>query len=241
MSEMSSTLSSRPPEPEAAPSAPPESPLVQLSVHSLPDPAEVQRTRQGRLRMFLVLAVCAAPVIASYITYYVIRPESRTNHGTLITPPRALPASDALPLTDLAGQAVSTTKLKGQWLLVTVAGGDCDARCEKHLYWQRQVREVLGKEKDKVDRVWLIDDGQPMRAALAPAMKDATVLRGRRGDLVRWLEPEAGRALEDHWYLVDPRGDWMMRFPVDAEPRKVQKDLERLLRAANAWDQEGRP
>lgn len=238
---MSSTLSSRPPEPEAAPTAPPESELVQLSVHSLPDPAAMQRTRQGRLKMLLVLAVCAAPVIASYFTYYVIRPDGRTNHGTLISPPRALPASDALPLTDLDGRAVSTSALKGQWLLVTVAGGGCDARCEKHLYWQRQVREVLGKEKDKVDRVWLIDDAQPVRAALAPALKDATVLRVRRDDLVRWLAPDTGQALEDHWYLVDPRGDWMMRFPVNAEPRKVQKDLERLLRAANSWDQGGRP
>lgn len=240
MSEMSSTLSSRTPEPVAAPVAPPESPLVQLSVHSLPDPAAAQRTRQGRLRMFLVLAVCAAPVVASYFTYYVIRPQSRTNYGTLITPTQAMPVSDALPLVDLRGQAVSTSTLKGQWLLVTVAGGDCDARCEKHLYWQRQVREVLGKDKDKVDRVWLIDDAQPMRASLGPAMRGATVLRAKRSDLARWLRPEAGHVLEDHWYLIDPRGDWMMRFPADAEPRKVQKDLERLLKAANAWDAEGR-
>ena len=238
---MSSTLSSRPPEPEAAPPAPPESELVQLSVHSLPDPAALQRTRQGRLKMLLVLAVCAAPVIASYITYYLIRPETRTNHGELISPTRPMPASDALPLTDLLGQAVSTTALKGQWLLLTVAGGDCDARCEKHLYWQRQVREVLGREKDKVDRVWLINDAQPMRPALAPAMKDATVLRVKPSDLARWLSPAVGHAVEDHWYLIDPRGDWMMRFPADAEPRKVQKDLERLLKAASSWDQEGRP
>lgn len=238
---MSSTLSSRPPEPEAALTAPPDSPLVQLSVHSLPDPAQAQRTLQGRLKMLLVLAVCAAPVIASYITYYVIRPESRTNHGLLIIPPRPLPASDALPLTDLNGLAVSTNALKGQWLLLTVGGGDCDARCEKHLYWQRQVREVLGKEKDKVDRVWLIDDARPMRPALASAMHGATVLRVKRDDLVRWLQADTGHALEDHWYLVDPRGDWMMRFPVNAEPRKVQKDLERLLRAASSWDEGGRP
>jgi cytochrome oxidase Cu insertion factor (SCO1/SenC/PrrC family) len=241
MSEMSSTLSSRPSEPEAAPPAPPESELVQLSVHSLPDPAALQRTRQGRLKMLLVLAVCAAPVIASYITYYLIRPQARTNHGELIAPTRPMPASDALPLTDLQGHAVSTTALKGQWLLLTVAGGECDARCEKHLYWQRQVREVLGKEKDKVDRVWLINDAQPMRRALAPAMKDATVLRVKPSDLAQWLAPAPGHAMEDHWYLVDPRGDWMMRFPADAEPRKVQKDLERLLKAASSWDQEGRP
>jgi hypothetical protein len=36
-----------------------------------------QRTRHGRWKMLGVLLVCAAPVIASYFTYYVIRPEGR--------------------------------------------------------------------------------------------------------------------------------------------------------------------
>ena len=67
------------------------------------------------------------------------------------------------------------------------------------------------------------------------------MLRVKPSDLAQWLAPAPGHAMEDHWYLVDPRGDWMMRFPADAEPRKVQKDLERLLKAASSWDQEGRP
>jgi hypothetical protein len=30
-----------------------------------------------------------------------------------------------------------------------VAGGACDADCQKHLYLQRQLRESLGKDKDR--------------------------------------------------------------------------------------------
>lgn len=238
---MTSTLSSKPP--EGAGVQPPADPaLMQLSVHSLPVPADPQRTRAGRLKMLLVLAVCAAPVVASYFTYYVVRPEGgRLNHGELVDPPRPLPAGPALPLATLDGTAVSPQSLKGQWLLVTVAGGDCDEGCEKHLYWQRQIRESLGKDKDKVDRVWLVDDARPVREALRPAVKDATVLHVPAAALRGWLAPAPGQRLEDHWYLVDPRGDWMMRFPAQADPRKVQRDLSRLIRAAASWDQAGRP
>ena len=56
--------------------------------------------------------------------------------------------------------------LKGQWLLVSVSGGACDASCEGHLYLQRQLRESLGREKDRVDWVWLVDDGSRNRDAL---------------------------------------------------------------------------
>lgn len=239
MDDMSSTLTpptdARPPEGDPA--------LMQLSVHSLPAPvaADAQRLRSGRLKMLLVLAVCAAPVLASYFTYYVVRPQGRTNYGELINPVRPLPTDAALPLSTPEGHAVLASSLKGQWLFVTVAGGDCTARCEQQLYLQRQIRESLGKEKDKVDRVWLINDGRPMKDSLRPAMHDATVLSVDGAALSRWLAPQPGRALSDHWFLIDPHGQWMMRFEPQAEPRKVIKDLTRLLKAAASWDEAGRP
>lgn len=218
-------------------------PMIQLSVHSLPaaDQALVQRTRMGRVKMLLVWAVCAAPVVASYFMYYVVRPEGRTNHGALIQPVQAMPDAKALPLRSLRGEAVSPATLKGQWLLVSAAGGACGAACEKQLYLQRQLRESLGRDKDRVDRVWLVTDDAPVRESLLPAMQQATVLRVPQSDLARWLKPEAGRALSDHIYLIDPRGDWMMRFPVDMEFNKAKRDLTRLLKASEAWDEAGRP
>jgi len=218
-------------------------PMIQLSVHSLPaaNPDLAQRTRMGRIKMLLVWAVCAAPVVASYFMYYVVRPEGRTNHGSLIQPVQAMPDAAALPLRSLQGAPVLPASLKGQWLLVSVAGGACDAACEKKLYLQRQLRESLGRDKDRIDRVWLVNDEAPVRDALLPALQQATVLRVPQADLARWLQPEAGRALPDHVYLIDPRGDWMMRFPVDLNFNKAKRDLTRLLKASEAWDEAGRP
>jgi hypothetical protein len=215
---------------------------IQLSVHSMPkaNNGSPQRTLSGRLKMLLVWAVCAAPVVGSYLTYYVIQPQGRVNYGTLITPPKPLPSAGALPLVDLEGLALKAGSLKGQWLLVAVSGGACDHQCERQLYLQRQLRETLGREKDRLDRVWLITDEAQVRAGLLDGLKNAWVLRTGASELQRWLAPEAGQAMASHLYLVDPRGDWMMRFPVDADPSRVKKDLARLMKANESWDEPGR-
>ncbi len=224
---------------------PVDAPLA-MTVHELPAPAEVaqadeRRTRSGRLKMLLLLVVCMAPVIASYITYYVIRPAGATrNHADLIQPARDLPQGQAQ---DLQGRSVPLASLKGQWLIVAVAGGACDEACQKNLYFQRQLREMQGKDKDRIDRVWLVSDDAPVPAPLLPALAQATVLRVAPEVLQAWLAPAAGQQLADHLYLVDPMGNWMMRFPahMDVEKAsKVKRDLERLLRASNSWDNAGR-
>ncbi|WP_083758017.1 MULTISPECIES: hypothetical protein [Polaromonas] len=215
-----------------------------LTVHALPaiDSSGVRSadTRSGRWKMMLVLLVCASPVIASYFAYYVIRPEGRRNFGELVDPQRPLPAIATQTLDGKAGQL---TALKNQWLLLSVAGGACDVRCEQNLYFQRQLRESMGREKERMDRVWLVNDEAPVREALLPALAFATVLRVAAGDVAQWLEPAPGKRLQDHIYLVDPLGNLMMRFPADMDAdaaAKAKRDLERLLRASSSWDKEGR-
>lgn len=215
-----------------------------LTVYSLPAPQEAvaadsQRTRSGRLKMFLVLAVCAAPVIASYLSYYVLHLQGQASFGELVQQ-KPMPAFAG---TRLDGSSVSLTSLKDQWLLVSVAGGACDPACEKNLYLQRQLREALGKDKERLDWVWLISDDQPVRPELLSAIGQATVLRVPAAQLASWLAPAAGHGLAEHLYVVDPLGHWMMRFPANldiAGAAKARRDLERLLRASAGWDRPGR-
>lgn len=217
-----------------------------LTVHSMPSPAladeaSARRARAGRLKMLLVLLVCASPVIASYFTYFVIRPEGRSNYAALVQPPRALPA--ALPLATLDGQAVAPASLRGQWLLVVAGPGACSGQCEALLYLQRQLREMMGAQRGRVDKLWLVTDAQDPTPALQQAVLEpgaARILRTDAAALAQWLEPEPGQALESHLYLVDPMGQWMMRAPVRPDPARLKRDLERLLRASAAWDREGR-
>jgi hypothetical protein len=215
-----------------------------MTVHSLPLAVVDERTRRtwsGRLQMALILLVCAAPVIASYLAVYVIRPEAgEAAYGDLIQPSVGLPDVDGV---NLQGHSVPLRSLKGQWLLVTVGPSACDAACEQRLFVQRQLREMLGRERERIDKVWLITDGGALAPALQQALSGAApvlTLRVSPADVQAWLKPASGHALEEHLYVVDPMGEWMMRMPAAPEPAKVKRDLDRLLRASASWDTPGR-
>jgi hypothetical protein len=207
-----------------------------------PQAALMQRhTRAGRMKMLLLLAVCAAPVVASYFTYYVIRPQGRTNYSDLILPTRSMPAS--LALNTLDGRRVATGTLKGQWLLVTVGPAACDEACDRRLFMQRQLRQMLGKDRERLDKVWFVTDGAPVAPKLQAALggvEPVQVLRVPREELAQWLVPAAGQQLADHLYIVDPMGEWMMRAPAQADPARLKRDLEKLMRASASWDKAGR-
>ena len=214
-----------------------------LTVHSLPQPgpALVRQRVSGRFKMLMVMAVCAAPVLASYFTYFVVRPDGTgTAYSTLIQPAVAMPRVQG---TLLDGQPQPLRGLAGQWLLVTVDSGACAAACEKHLFLQRQLREMTGRAADRIDKLWLVIDDAPLSPALQQALLATpamNVLRLPRAVVAAWLQPAPGQALEDHLYVVDPLGDWMMRAPADADPMRLKRDVERLLRGSAGWDQAGR-
>ena len=207
-----------------------------LTVHSLPQPGvEVLRQRQasGRLKMLLVLAVCAAPALLSYFLYYVVRPTGgATAYGTLIQPSVPMPAVQAQTLD---GQPRALRGLAGLWLLVLVDGGACTADCERRLFMQRQLREMNGKERERIDKLWLVIDDAPVSPALMQALAATpamNVLRLPRAAVAAWLKPAEGQVLEDHLYIVDPVGEWMMRAPANPDPAKLKRDVEKLMRGS---------
>ena len=76
------------------------------------DAQALERPRRGRATLYLLIAVCVAPVIASYLAYYFWRPEARSNYGDLVEPQRPIPA---LHLRTLDGRPFDPAALKGTW------------------------------------------------------------------------------------------------------------------------------
>ncbi|HEY5799265.1 MAG TPA: cytochrome C oxidase subunit I [Burkholderiaceae bacterium] len=187
--------------------------------------------KRGRIGLLLVLAVCAAPIILSYLTYYVIKPTGRTNYGAILDP-RMYPMPP-LHSTSLDGKPVGVDAYKGKWLLLTADTGACLEPCRKKLFEMRQLRLAQGKHMDRVERVWLIVDKEPLDTVLMREYDGTRMLRVSPEQLKLWLPTEAGTQVTDHMYVVDPLGNLMMRFPKDADPNKIKKDLGKLLRASS--------
>jgi len=190
------------------------------------------RTRSGRLQMLLLLLVCASPVIASYLTYYVFRPAGgTTNYGTLIDPQRPLPA---VAVRDERGMAVPLERFKGKWLLLSADSANCDEACARKLFTARQLRAGQGESRERIVPVWLITDDGAVDPRLSAAYNEpyagTRFLRIDADTVRRWLPAEAGGRIEDTLFLVDPLGNLMMRFPKDPDPKGVNSDLKKLLK-----------
>ena len=209
-----------------------------MVVHNLPDPGNIGQATTaatGRWKLLAIMLVCSIPVVAAYFAFLYLRPQGAAAFGEFINPIRPV---GALSGVSLDGAAQPLAALNGRWLLVSVAGGACDALCQRQLYIQRQLRATLGEDKARVDRVWLIPDQAAVEPALRTAMGDAVVLRVRPAELRDWLAPPPGKELGDYLFVVDPLGNAMMRFPAQVnveQAARMQHDLERLLRTTAAW------
>jgi hypothetical protein len=65
--------------------------------------------------------------------------------------------------------------------------------CEQHLYLQRQLREGLGKDKDRIDWVWLVDDTRRCATRSSPRCAAPPCCASTRAQLAQWLSPAPGR------------------------------------------------
>jgi hypothetical protein len=201
---------------------------------------EARLQQRGRWKLLMVLAVCAAPLIFSYLTYYVIKPQGRTNFGTLIDP-RAHPIP-ALQATTLDGQPASLDAFKGKWVMLKTGAAACDKTCMEQMFAMRQVRSMTGKEMTRIERVWLITDDAPLETTLIRELDGMRMLRAPGALVANWLPAEPGARLDDTIFLIDPLGNLMERFPPvppgATEAQKVEhyanikKDIAKLLKAS---------
>ncbi|WP_332848463.1 SCO family protein [Massilia sp. S19_KUP03_FR1] len=195
---------------------------------------------RGRWKLLLVLLVCASPLIASYFTYYVIKPQTRTNYGYLIDP--AAHPIPPLSTTTLDGRPVTLADFKGKWLMLKVGGSTCDTTCIEQMYAMRQLRSMQGKEMDRIERVWLITDQEPLETVLIRELDGMQMLRANRTQVAAWLPVAPEAPLDGAIWLVDPLGHLMMRFPAVpatmpetdklAHYAKIKKDIAKLLKAS---------
>lgn len=66
-----------------------------------------------------------------------------------------------------------------------------------------------GKDKERVDWVWLVNDAAPVDPAMQKPLADAIVLRVAQTTLDQWLLTPTGRSASDFLFVVDPLGNTM--------------------------------
>lgn len=182
----------------------------------------------NRLKLLGIGAIAVAPVLGSYLLYWFWAPDRFTNYGTLIEPKLAPQAV----LEAIGGEPFAFEQLRGRWIFVTTDGGKCEAVCEAKLWKMRQVRQAQGKELGRIERVFLLEDGELPSEHVRSEYKGTWFVRAGSTKLPDFLP--APQTARNHIYLIDPLGNLMLRFPEDADPKLMIKDVTRLLKYSRA-------
>lgn len=214
-----------------------------------PKPSELRSNRT----LWLIIAVCVAPVIISYFMYYVVAPGGETNTGAIYSPTpelantpitthvraadesnlvdvlRLLPPDEQAQRSDLD----SLADYGGRWLMVVRSPRQCNAECEKLLTDVRQIRLASGRERTRIERLWWLEPGASPIQGPAIDPKFDGELRGTYVVEGPWsAQPQYPTGDAPTVYIIDPLGRLVMQFASGTEPAKIRKDLGRLLKAS---------
>lgn len=178
-----------------------------------------------RAKLVLLASLFALPMVASFVAYRFVRPEPTANYGELLLPPAQPPA---VSFDRAEGGRFAFSDLRERWVLVASDSGGCEAACVEKLAAMRQVRLALGRNASRVERVLVLDDANAPRMSTFAGFEGMVVAAVPGGTPL----PEGAGNDRAHIYLVDPRGNVMMRWPASPDMRRMLRDLERLLKAS---------
>ncbi len=180
------------------------------------------KTTRGRLVFLFLAFVFLGPLALAAWMYYAgqLQPEGRTNHGVLLQPIVNLPEAVAESPLHSTGD--------GHWVLLYANDAVCDEPCRQSLYTLRQSRLMLGREMDRLVRVFLHGETPPDTLFLAEEHEGLVALQDSALQvLLNNKKPTDAAA--GGYFLVDPLGNLVMYFEPGIDPGAMVEDIKHLL------------
>jgi hypothetical protein len=181
----------------------------------------------GRLRLIMLGVIFLGPLLIAYLLYGSgsgWRPAAGTQHGQMLEPPALLPD---MPLT--SGGSDTASNFRGKWSLIVVDELECGVLCKEVLRETRQIRRALGRDRDRVQRLFYLDGSEPDMKFFTDEHPELIVLQPESPAGQELLAAIGGRESGDI-FLADPLGNLIMRFPSGTGMRGIHKDLKLLLK-----------
>ncbi|MEQ6889053.1 hypothetical protein ABE957_10250 [Halomonas sp. CS7] len=159
-------------------------------------------TGRQRLKLLALFAIFALPIVLAWgmVQWRLGIPEGRTAHGELAP---TLPSLDQWPLTAVEKDGAS------DWLLVFDCSEACAERADR---WWR-LHRALGREADRVSRLRIGGDAEPLPGAA----------------VAEWTDAAEWRSAHRLW-ILDPEGRAVLGYGPGVSASDVLTDLRRLLR-----------
>ena len=191
-----------------------------------------RKSKSGLIIVAVLIAIFALPeIIAVSLQAMKWRPDSTTNRGDLIEPARSI---EDLEFLTIDNKAVKFSEFRKKWIMVSFADSDCNDACLKNMYLMRQVQAALGKQQNRVQRIFV------SRGEIAPETQKVilkefsgmTILIGPQQSLaalsLQFTLPKMTAVDTQRIYLVDPLGNLMMSYRDN--PNGMLKDMVHLMK-----------
>jgi cytochrome oxidase Cu insertion factor (SCO1/SenC/PrrC family) len=122
---------------------------------------------------------------------------------------------------------------ESKWALAYVGNGACDDTCRTTLHFMRQTRLALNNEMTRVARVFLATGSCCDREFLErehPGLVVIDATGPEAEDLV-----SAFPQTDQPWslFVIDPRGNLVMRYDARNDPKGLLTDLKKLLKLSH--------
>ena len=182
-----------------------------------------KKTTWARVQMLLIASVFFGPLAVATWMYYGghFQPEGRSNHGALLKP--IVNIAEKLPTSELVSRA------DGYWALIYADDRECAERCGDALYTLRQSQKMLGKEMDRLLRVFLHGESSPDTVMLADEHAGLIALRDDRL-FALLINKKPAEQPAGGYFLMDPLGNLVMYFVPNIDPSNMVGDIKHLLK-----------
>ncbi|MEC9205761.1 MAG: hypothetical protein VYE31_01015 [Pseudomonadota bacterium] len=180
--------------------------------------------------LIIILIIFTLPFIFSYYFLKIQDSNERwetTNYGKFIEP--------LVPLTEfeikLFNNALLNNKdLINKWTLIYITKNQCLKECSKDIHLLRQVHIALGKDINRVQRVFLsnYDEKISFLKNLEAEYPNLLFSNIRPNQLYKIIHKISKK--DKQIYLVNPAGNVILTYKSNFNGQKLLKDLKKLLK-----------
>jgi hypothetical protein len=188
---------------------------------------------KNRLTLIGIAAMFAVPVVSAWFVNKnpeLIEGRNTKNYGELFRP--AVPIE--LEFYVEAAHKTEVNRLNGRWALIHVdADGLCEKNCQQSVFNMHQLNVLLNKDSERLKRVMLYKANIDQVSGQAWHMEDKglKVFQWEEKNIPEFNEQIKG-LVDGDMLLMDPLGNILMKYPEDADPYGVQRDIKLLFKAS---------
>ncbi len=188
------------------------------------------KTNKSRWQAILIFLIPAASMGMAWLMYFTGAwiPSDRTNKGALLLPPVTFQGLEFKAI----GKTFSFDTLEGKWSVIVFGDPGCESSaCQQSLYKTRQVHIALGKDADRLTRLYVAPEPPALSEELINMHPEVYWLETSQKELIKTMSLKKWPA--NQFFVVDPLGNIIMQYDAEQPGGDLLKDLKKLLKASN--------